>query len=414
VKVVCPVAGITDLQNQVVDGCVEGHCDCMFFLNSYRWDFPQVAALIAPRPLLIGNSDKDKIFPLDGVVRLHEKVRRIYELYGAKDKLGLLITEGPHEDTQDLQVPVFRWFNRFLKGEAPVIEMAAKKLFQPAQLKVFDQLPADEVNTNIQSVFVPRGKRLTPDEVRQQRESLLVTLKEKTFRGWPAEDTPLDAKPAFSAERDEVRFSAWDFTSQHDVRLRLYFVERVGAKPAERVSLNVLDDAGWTNWLVAMRASFGAQLADELAISDKPATDLKAFAELKSRLESAGAALAFFAPRGVGLTTWSGDEKKQTQLRRRFMLLGQTVDGMRVWDIRRAVQTVHFVREADTAKVELTANGQMAVNARYAAVFEPGIRKLELSALPETEASEPDCFNVLRFVDFHQLMQAGFSAKKVE
>ena len=74
----------------------------------------------------------------------------------------------------------------------------------------------------------------------------------------------------------------------------------------------------------------------------------------------------------------------------------------------------HFVREADTAKVELTANGQMAVNARYASVFEPGIRKLELSALPETEDSEPDCFNVLRFVDFHQLMQAGFRAKKVE
>ena len=29
-KVIVPVAGITDLENQVVDGCVEGHCDCMF------------------------------------------------------------------------------------------------------------------------------------------------------------------------------------------------------------------------------------------------------------------------------------------------------------------------------------------------------------------------------------------------
>jgi len=178
VKVACPVAGVTDLQNQVVDGCVEGHCDCMFFLNSYRWDFPQVAALLAPRPLLIANSDKDKIFPLDGVVRLHAEVRRIYELYGAKDKLGLLITEGPHLDTQDLQVPVFRWFNRFLKDEQPLIEMAAKKFFAPAELKVFDQLPADAVNTNIQSLFVPMGKSLAADEVRQERESLIATLKE--------------------------------------------------------------------------------------------------------------------------------------------------------------------------------------------------------------------------------------------
>src|ERR1035441_7363503 len=57
VKVAAPIAGMTDLRNHVVDGSIEGHCDCMFFLNTYRWDFPQVAALIAPRPLLIGNSD---------------------------------------------------------------------------------------------------------------------------------------------------------------------------------------------------------------------------------------------------------------------------------------------------------------------------------------------------------------------
>ena len=50
VAVAAPVAGMTDLQNQVVDGAIEGHCDCMFFLNTYRWDFPQVAALIAPAP----------------------------------------------------------------------------------------------------------------------------------------------------------------------------------------------------------------------------------------------------------------------------------------------------------------------------------------------------------------------------
>ena len=404
VKVVCPVAGITDLQNQVVDGCVEGHCDCMFFLNSYRWDFPQVAALIAPRPLLIGNSDKDKIFPLDGVIRLHEKVRRIYDLYGAKDKLGLLITEGPHLDTQDLQVPVFRWFNRFLKGEAPLVEMAAQKFFQPAQLKVFASLPSDQGNTNIQSIFVPRGKSLTAEEARPLRESLRATLREKTFGGWPAEDTPLDAKPAFAAERNGVKLSAWDFSSQHDVRLRLYFVELAGARSREGVSLNVLDEAGWTRWLVALRADFEAQLAEELTVGHPLTSGLDSFTGLKQQWKLDKGTQAFFAPRGVGLTAWSGDEKQQTQLRRRFMLLGQTLEGMRVWDIRRAVQLVHFVREADTANVELWASGRLAVAARYAAGFEPGIRKLELGALPATGAGEPDYLNASRFFDFPSVM----------
>jgi dienelactone hydrolase len=104
IKVSVPVAGITDLQNHIVDGCVEGHCDCMYIVNTYRWDYALVAALVAPRPLLISNSDKDSIFPLDGVVRLHEKVRHIYKLYNVEKNLGLHITEGPHKDTQEMRI----------------------------------------------------------------------------------------------------------------------------------------------------------------------------------------------------------------------------------------------------------------------------------------------------------------------
>src|SRR4051794_9003953 len=33
-----PVAGITDLEDHVVNGCVEGHCDCMYITNTYLWD----------------------------------------------------------------------------------------------------------------------------------------------------------------------------------------------------------------------------------------------------------------------------------------------------------------------------------------------------------------------------------------
>ena len=65
VKVAAPTAGITTLHNHVIDGVIEGHCDCMFMVNTYRWDYDKVAALVAPRPLLISNTDKDRIFPLE-------------------------------------------------------------------------------------------------------------------------------------------------------------------------------------------------------------------------------------------------------------------------------------------------------------------------------------------------------------
>ncbi|HEY2589867.1 MAG TPA: hypothetical protein VGI81_29250 [Tepidisphaeraceae bacterium] len=82
-----------------------------------------------------------------------------------------------------------------------------------------------------------------------------------------------------------------------------------------------------------------------------------------------GSAVVWFAPRGVGATAWSGDQKKQTQIRRRFALLGQTLDGMRVWDVRRAVQAVHAIKRFEHLPVTLCAQGREAGVALYASLF---------------------------------------------
>jgi dienelactone hydrolase len=152
IKVAAPVAGITSMQNHVVDGCIEGHCDCMYMVNTFRWDFPLVTALIAPRPLMILNTDKDNIFPVDGVVDVYQKTRKVYEAMGATDKIGLAFYEGPHKDTQPLRVPAFHWFERHFKGIEIGDEIAdtrAPKIFEPAELKVFGTLPENERNTFI-------------------------------------------------------------------------------------------------------------------------------------------------------------------------------------------------------------------------------------------------------------------------
>jgi hypothetical protein len=296
---------------------------------------------------------------------------------------------------------VFRWFNRFLKGEQPLIEMAAKKFFTPEQLRVFDKLPADAVNTNIQSLFVPKAKPLAEEEMKRQRASLLTTLQEQSFGGWPVQETPLDAKAVFSVEREGLKFSAWDFMSQRDIGFRLYLLESAARKPAESVALHVLDPVMWPWWLGAMRVGFAGELREELdrASGAASAEQPGEFGMMKSELAQSPVALAFFAPRGVGLTAWTGDAKKQTQIRRRFMLLGQTLDGMRVWDIRRAVQTIHFVREGDTAKIELRAAGAMSSQAQLAALFEPSVRKLEVEMWREPEAGGADYLNLLKVLD---------------
>ena len=191
----------------------------MFFLNTYRWDFPQVAALIAPRPLLIGNSDKDKLFPLDGVVRLYNETRRIYQLT-AGPRLGLTYRRSP-QDTQELRVPVFHWFNRFLKGQDPLIEMAARDFFPAEQLRVFNKLPKDKVNTKIDETPCPRPLRPS----RQAIGGIPRGLARQSVRRLAGRVPP--AKPGLSgqATQGDVRLRTYSFNSQPDVTL-LFRVQR--------------------------------------------------------------------------------------------------------------------------------------------------------------------------------------------
>ena len=398
IKAAVPVAGITDLQNHVVDGCVEGHCDCMYLVNTYRWDYALVAALVAPRPLLISNSDKDHIFPLDGVVRLHEKVRRIYRLYNAEEKLGLNITEGPHKDTQELRVHAFVWFNRFLKNERDLIETTAVKFFQPEQLKVFDELPADQINTKIQESFTPKAPQ--PGKMGNK---LPILLREKSFNGWPCDTDagPLNITLAFRQKRNGIVISAYDFTSQPNVALRLYLLRKAGLTKPKKLVLTVPDQQQWDRWLSAVRVVF----TDEFEEPNLPEPNDIAFERLSRKVLADDEVLAYLPPRCIGPTAASADEFKRTQIRRRFMLLGQTLDGMRVWDVRRAIQTLRNIESVGKVALWLSGRERMAGIALYASLFEPDVAGLYLRNLPQSHRDGPFLLNVLRYMDIPQALE---------
>lgn len=396
-----PVAGITDLENHIVDGCVEGHCDCMFMVNTRRWDYAEVAALVAPRPLLISNTDKDRIFPLEGVVRVHQQVRDVYRLASAADKLGLQITEGPHKDTQELRCHAFRWFNRFLKNEDGLIVENAEDRSTKEELKVFAELPADEQNTRIQESFVPvAAPPVVPPNVeafQQQAEAWKQALLKQTFAGWPQAPGELGVKEAFSVEKDGVMLSAYDFTSQGPIRLRLYLARpaKIEAKDLDLVVLNVLDDADWREFVAEMKVGFPESFTEEVNV---PA-DAAAWEASRKMFAAQKWGMAYVAPRCVGPTACQPAERKQTQLRRRFMLLGQTLDGMQVFDIRRAVQAVRSLPGYDAPPLWLQSQRQMAGNTLYASLFEPNIHRLDLHDMPTTHRDGPYLLNVLKTLD---------------
>jgi hypothetical protein len=421
IKAAVPVAGITDLQNHVVDGCVEGHCDCMYLVNTYRWDYPQVAALVAPRPLLISNTDSDGIFPLDGVVRTFEHVRRIYRLHepamkGASANVALNISPGPHKDTQELQLHAFRWFDKHLKGEEKPIEMAAVKFFEPEQLKVFKSLPADEINTKIHETFVAAAEPAKVSADKGEWEALRTgwqrTLNERAFQAWPHSADSATPTEVLAASHDGIRLAVYEFQSQPDVRLRLYTLTRTEREKPRLNELNVLsvlDDQGWDELLAQLRPAFESELKDERL----PPANVEGWQATKKMLEQFPWVMTYVAPRGVGPTAWDQTQRKQIQHRRRFYLLGQTLDAQQVWDVRRAVQSSRSIGWLSRLPIWLQSHRTMAGVTLYAAINEPEVKRLDLYDLPKSHRDGPFFLNVSRYLDMPQAVAMAAERSKV-
>jgi hypothetical protein len=402
-----PVAGITDLENHVVDHCVEGHCDCMYMVNTFGWDFATVAALAAPRPLLLSNSDKDTIFLLSGVLRIHDQLKRIYALHGASDKLGLLITEGPHKDTQDLQVPAFRWFNRVLKGTDAPIARVADKPFEPKELTVFQTLPADQKNTTIHETFRPAAASPDAEQANawlSQRQTLLAALREKCFRNWPKEGAPLDVKVIAEEARRGLTLQVLEFTSEENLRFQVYVIRIEKQAQSKLLVLTPVDTEGWKKWLAEMAPAFGDLLPGGNTVSP----DSAAFEKTTAVLAEKPWALAIFPPRGEGPNQWGLEPRKETHMRRRFVLLGRTLEDGQVWDTRRAFQALQTRVDYKSAKPWLQGTKGMAGIALYAGLFEPSVEQFDLHELPASHRTGPTFLNVLRVLDMSQAVALAF------
>jgi hypothetical protein len=208
----------------------------------------------------------------------------------------------------------------------------------------------------------------------------------------------LAVKEVWSVERDGLRFAAYDFVSQPHVVLRLYLMRRAGNEPSHLVVLNVLDEQSWPEFLAAARVGFEQELKDETL----PEPDQEAYEAERQMHENFKWAMAYVAPRGIGPTAWDQSDKKQTQHRRRFALLGQTLDGMRVWDVRRAIQALRALDGFEKTPLWLQSHRRMAGVTLYASLFEPEITRLDLHELPKSHREGPFLLNVSKSLDMPQ------------
>ena len=87
-----------------------------FHINGlYRYlDFPDIAALVAPRALLVINGSQDRLFSLDGVRAAFDKIGRCYAKAAAADRARCRMYDAPHEFNLEMQAEAWEWLGRWL------------------------------------------------------------------------------------------------------------------------------------------------------------------------------------------------------------------------------------------------------------------------------------------------------------
>jgi len=79
------------------------------------FDFPEVLAAIAPRPVLAICPVHDDNFEVSGTDDCVAAAKPVYELLGAKDALQILHPDCKHEFPDDMRQAAYAWLDRWLK-----------------------------------------------------------------------------------------------------------------------------------------------------------------------------------------------------------------------------------------------------------------------------------------------------------
>ena len=184
---------MSDLESYVTNKVINGHCDCMFLVNTYQWEWTTIAALIAPRPLLFANRDNDTIFPMDGNRRIIERLRQVLRDVRQAGQLSTTTSaKGGHDYRPDLragdlqlhqQAPQGRRRRRSKDADFPKIDgQGAARLPRgqgPAEGRDQRQGRRD-VRAEGEG-----GAARRPKEFKEWKAGLVKQLREKSFRALP-------------------------------------------------------------------------------------------------------------------------------------------------------------------------------------------------------------------------------------
>lgn len=78
-------------------------------------DYPHVASIACPKPTLLFNGTRDKLFPVEGVNDAYREMQSVWKSQGTSDRLVTRLWNETHFFNREMQQAVLAFFDRWLK-----------------------------------------------------------------------------------------------------------------------------------------------------------------------------------------------------------------------------------------------------------------------------------------------------------
>jgi dienelactone hydrolase len=386
IAVAAPSCSTFTYGSQAEHWLAAGQCDCIYYHNTYGWDFPGVAALIAPRPLIILSGQKDTIFPPDGYHAAYRRAKRVYDLYAgaSSDRIREVDEAVPHSDSPLLLAEARQWMQRWLKNDPTPVAIEAKAALppeKPEDLACLAAAPADAINDRVHDQFIAPPQLAPPRSRRAwdaRRGELLAGLRVRVFRWFPQDPVPFETKVTGNSGGWGARYADFKevtFATEPGVRIRAQrFRPRNATRPVPLL-------------IHVKRAGDSLYSAD--------------FDELLPVLDRASVLVVL--PR---FTEQSVNAAESTDLERTAVWTGRTIASMQVWDMLRAIAWAIEEEKLPATRITLFGRGDAGVVALYAALLDERVNGLILGDPPASHWQRPALLHVLRVTDIPEAAAA--------
>lgn len=387
-----PSCSTYTIGTQIALRLIPEQCDCTFFPNVFQLDFPEVLALIAPRPLLILGGRKDPIFPPASFRAAYRLARKIYDLYSLGDqrvpRIRLVESGAAHTDPPHFLRETHDWMSRWLRGgEGSTAGSTDPELLpeRPETLRCTKEAPVGALNDHIHELWIQRPILSPPTgpEVWGQRQAVLQKmLRTRIFAWFPQTAIPFNTRRRFSSggyAGELADFGEYEFDTEPGVPVTVRLLTPKGKHAPSPLVI----------WI--------KRSEDQVTFPDigefHPLLRTHAFAIMSPR----------FADRPLSGRDYACIERMSA-------VLGRSIAALRVWDVLRTVAWARDERCIAGSEIAVYGRGNAGIVGLYAAVLDSAIGQVILRDPPLSHLDGPALPTILRDTDIDEI--AGLLAPR--